>query len=342
MTTVFVNNTDLLSSEWRFLEPVWSDPRATWEFFHGTPKNWLERSVSRPHLGRYRAALQAVRSARARPADSILVSHLPAMTAATNLARRHLCPDVRHIAFAFNFTDLPTGYRLSYFRRALQGIEQFVVFSEAERALYSQTFNIPKDRLRMLHWAMDAPVPGSENPAPFDGPYLCAVGGEGRDYTVLAEALRYLPEIKLALVARPHSIAGIDFPENVYVFVNLPAPQTWRLAQESGGMIIPLKTGQTNCGHVTIVGAQLLNIPLIVTRSAGVIDYVDDQTAFMTEPGNVADMIKAIRTLSYGQEPVKLRQCNALKTARARSSQTHWVRYFESLLDTHPAPSGRD
>lgn len=330
MTTLFVNNTDLLAPDWRFLEPLWSDPRAAWAFFHGVPQNALERRVQRPNLARYRAAWQAVRHARQ---NSILVSHLPTMTAATNLLRQRICPDTPHIAFAFNFTALPTGRRLSYFRHALQDIDAFVVFSEVEQRIYADTFGIPSDRIQMLHWAMDAPVPGPKNPVPFTRPYLCAVGGEGRDYALLAETLRYLPDIRMAIVARPHNVAGLAFPDNVRVFTNLPAPQTWRLAQDSSGMVIPLKSAQTNCGHVTIVGAQLLNIPLVVTRSAGVADYVDDQTAFITAPGSTSDMINALRALESGGEPVKQRQHKALHTAQARSSQTHWVRYFEGLLD---------
>lgn len=333
MAAVFVNNTDIMPPAWRFLEPYWTDQRATWEFFHGVPQSWLEHRISRPNLSRYRAVLQAARAAQTRQPDSILVSHLPAITAATNLLRRRLCPQVRHIAFAFNFTDIPSGRRLSYFQSALKGIEEFVVFSQAERDLYSQTFNIPQDKFRMLHWAMDAPLPGPDNPISLEEPYLCAVGGEGRDYAILADTMRQLPDIKMAVVARPHSIANLNFSANVQVFTNLPAPQTWRLAEQSRGMVIPLKTSATNCGHVTIVGAQLLNIPLVVTRSAGVADYVDDQTAFMTAPGSVEDMIEAVLSLSQGQDAVKLRRHNALQAAQERSSLTHWVQYFEGFLD---------
>jgi hypothetical protein len=333
MTTVFINNTDLLPPDWRFIEPVWTDPRATWDFFHGVPRNWLERSVSRPHLGRYRAALQAVRAARLRRSDSILVSHLPAMTAATNIFRRRFCPEVQHIAFAFNFTDLPTGPRLSYFRWALQGIDEFVVFSDRERHLYAETFGLPLDRFRMLHWATDAPAPGPENPVPFDAPYLCAIGGEGRDYALLAEAMRQVPQVKLVVVARPYSIAGINFPENVTVFTNLPSAQTWRLAKDSIGLVVPLKSADTACGHITIVAAQLLNIPLVVTRSHGVLNYVSEDTAFLVAPQDKQAMANALRTISVKDPAVRQRQQRALETAQDRSSLTHWVRYFEDLLD---------
>lgn len=332
MTTVFVNNTDLMSTDWRFIEPQWTDPRAEWDFYHAVPRTWLEQKVKRPNLARYRAAQQAVRAAAARKDDSILVSHLPAMTAATNVLRRLQCPQVRQIAFAFNFTDLPTGARLSYFRWALRGIDEFVIFSEIEREIYSRTFGISQDRFRMLHWAMEAPVPGPDNPVTFEAPYLCAIGGEGRDYALLAEVMHQLPEVNLAIVARPHSIAGLRFPANVQVFTNLPGPKTWRLAQDSVGLVVPLKSADTACGHVTIVGAQLLNIPLVVTRSTGVQDYVSEDTACLVSPGNISEMEAALRAVSAQLQQVRDRQHLALEKARARSHMDHWVRYFEDVL----------
>jgi glycosyltransferase involved in cell wall biosynthesis len=296
------------------------------------PLTWLERKVKRPNLARYRAAQQAVHAAAARKHDSILVSHLPALTAATNVLRRMYCPDIRQIAFAFNFTDLPTGARLSYFRWALRGIDEFVIFSEVEREIYSKTFGIPQDRFRMLHWAMDTPVAGPDNPVPFKGNYLCAIGGEGRDYALLAEAMQQLPEVNLAIVARPHSIDGIRFPPNVHVFTNLPGAQTWRLAQDSIGLVVPLKSADTTCGHVTIVGAQLLNIPLIVTRSTGVLDYVAEDTACLVNPGNTSEMVDALHAVSAQSQSVRDRQQLALEKARTRNHLDHWVRYFEDVL----------
>ncbi len=87
------------------------------------------------------------------------------MAAATNLARRTLCPEVPQIAFAFNFTDLPQGARRRYLAAALRGIDEFVVFSRFERALYARHLDLPEDRIHFLPWAMEPPLPGPDNPA---------------------------------------------------------------------------------------------------------------------------------------------------------------------------------
>ncbi|NDD35047.1 MAG: hypothetical protein EBZ26_01820 [Flavobacteriia bacterium] len=79
---------------------------------------------------------------------------------------------------------------------------------------------------------MDAPIAGTTNPLPPEvrsHGYVCVVGGEGRDYALVADAMRKRPSLRMAIVARPYSIEGIDFPENVSVFTNLPLQMTWRL-----------------------------------------------------------------------------------------------------------------
>ncbi|MFY8151969.1 MAG: hypothetical protein ACOVOI_07765, partial [Hyphomicrobiales bacterium] len=291
---IIISATDLMRPEWRFLADASDDPSLVWRTHSGLPRNTLERLIRRPSLGRWRAALEAALDAR-RNRDALLVSHLPLMAAATNLFRRLLCPRIRHIAFAFNFTDLPTGWRRRFLSWAFRGIDEFVVFSRFERERYAAHFGIPIDKLHFIPWVMDAPVPGSVNPARDLKPYLCAVGGEGRDYPLLVEAMQDLPHLRLVIVARPHSLAGVTVPANVMLLTNRPVQETWTIAAESEGMVLPLKTDTTACGHITLVGAQLLGLPLAITRSRGVADYVEDgETALSMEPGDKMGVIRAI------------------------------------------------
>ncbi len=154
------------------------------------------------------------------------------------------------------------------------------------------------DKLRFIPWVMNAPVPGSDNPVRDLRPYLSAIGGEGRDYPLLVEAMRELPQIRLVIVARPHNLQGVTLPENVTMLTNRPLPETWAIAAESEGMILPLKTDTTACGHITLVGAQLLGLPLAITRSRGVDDYVQDgETALLMEAGEKTGLVRAIPLL---------------------------------------------
>jgi len=329
----FINTSDLMGPDWRFLEPYGRPGDGlSWEFHYGRPANALERALPRPAVGRYRAALAAVRSARRQRGRAVLVSHLPNMAAAVNVLRMRLCPDVPHIAFAFNFTDPPEGRRRAILARALAGIDEYTVFSSYERPFYADLLGLPEARIAMLPWAMDPPEPGPENPlGPDPAPYLCSVGGEGRDYALLAEAMRRRPDLRMAVVARPRSVVGVDFPENVTLFTDLPGPLTWRLAVDSLGMALPLKTDRTACGHVTLVGAQLLGLPLAITGSEGVRDYVDAETALIVPAGDAAALAEAVGGLA-GNRAAALRRAEAARaTAAERSNPLAWLAYFEAL-----------
>lgn len=334
---LFINTSDLADPDWRFLAPVSDDPTLSWQAVSGRPRGAVERRIRRPHLGRWRAAAEAARTARAATGPVMLVSHLPLMAAATNTLRRALCPKVRQIAFAFNFTDLPTGLRQRFLIRALKGIEEFVVFSRFEQALYAAELGLPEGRIRFLPWAMDPPVPGPDTPLPPEiaAPgYLCAIGGEGRDYALLARVMADRPGQRMVVVARPYSIAGIAFPPNVTVFTNLPGPQTWRIAVDSGGLVIPLKTGNTACGHITMVGAQMLGLPLVVTDSRGVEDYVTDgETAQVVPAGDGAALGAAIDRIGRDPEVVARMAAAARRKAGTENCLSAWVAYFSGLAD---------
>jgi hypothetical protein len=324
-----ISTSDLLGKDWPFLSAHNTDPALTWTTHSGLPRNGLERYVKRPHLGRYRAAWSAVQQARNTP-NALLVSHLPLMGGATNVLRRRFCPDVPQIGFSFNFTQMPTGRRRRYLTGALQGISEYVVYSRFELDLYPEYFAIDPALFRFLPWAMDPPQPGPVNPTGLSGPYLCAIGGEGRDYRLLAEVMRDLPQITMVVIARPHSIANIDFSDNVQVFTNLPLAQTWRVAQDSQGLVIPLVSSDTACGHITIVGAQLLGIPLLVTQSRGVSDYVtDNETAQLVAAGHAGQLRDAVVAMVEDRATSQARAAAGLVKAQTENSLMNWLAYFQ-------------
>ena len=325
-----VSATDLMDRDWRFLAHHGDVPGVTWATHSGMPRNALERRVRRPHLGRYRAALSAVLEARRTP-GALLVSHLPLMGAAVNALRRGLCPDVPQVGFSFSFTELPEGRRRRALSRALRGITECVVFSRFEQALYSAHFDMDPDAFRFLPWAMDPPEAGPLNPTGLSGAYLCAIGGEGRDYRLLARVMRDLPRIAMVVVARPASVAGIDFPANVRVHVNLPAAQTWRIARDSRGLVIPLAGEDTACGHVTLVGAQLLGVPLAITRTRGVADYVDDANALVVPAGDARMLRLAVTALLDDPAGSQARAAAARERARRESDPRRWVAYLGEI-----------
>lgn len=330
MARTILNTTDLMDPEWQFLRPKMPDPAYTWETHTTRAQAGLPGGV---RMRRIQACLHAVRTAQ-RSESPILISHLPNMAALTNLARKIFAQRVPQIAFAFNFTDLPSGIRRAAYTRALRGIDEMVVFSSHEQSLYAEHLGIPSDRIRFLKWAMDAPKPGPRSPEVPDGPYVCAIGGEARDYALLAHAMRALPRHHAVIVARPYSVTGIDFPDNVQVHLNLPPETTWRLAVDSLGMVLPLRSRETMCGHITFVAAQLLGIPMVVTDTLGLQDYIAPETVFRTVPAKDLEALSSAIQDLYTQRDAAVCIATAGRThARTENKLDHWVAYLQDAVE---------
>ena len=260
---------------------------AEWRDYSGLPANALERRIRRPRLSRLRAAWTGVYDAGRSP----IISHLPRMTAAVSLAQFVQHNRSPHLAFAFNFTDLPTGGDYRRLRHAFSSVDRFCVFSHYELDAYPGIFGLPPERFIRMPWTQQTPTV-SDAPSQFPAKtYVSAVGGEGRDYATLLEAARRLPHEKFVVVARPWSIQG-DVPDNMTVLTNLESSLTWRIVKDSKLLVVPLKSRTTCCGHITIVSAAQLGVPMVSSVSEATREYTED--AVLYEPGNAAELAERI------------------------------------------------
>lgn len=321
-----ISTSDLMAPDWNFLADLNQDPALTFQSFSSLQPGGLASLVPHPIAGRLQGATRACRAARRRP-DAILFSHLPMAAAITNLARRVIAPSVPQIAFAFNFTTLNHDLRARFFTRAFRGITEFVVYSTYERGLYAEAFGIALDRMRHLPWTMETPVPGPENPMAGKGPYVCAIGGEARDYATFAAAMRARPTLPAAVVARDYSLAGIDMPPNVTTFTNLAGPKTWAILAGAEAMVLPLRDGKAACGHITLVAAKLLGIPVIATDSVGISDYTGGgRVAALVPPGS-AEAIAAALDHLLGNSTLRQSAKDGIALARREHDPRLWLDY---------------
>jgi glycosyltransferase involved in cell wall biosynthesis len=182
---------------------------------------------------------------------------------------------------------------------------------------------------------MDPPYVGPNNPLPPEFKnlgYFCAIGGEGRDYRLLSEVMKRRRDLRLVIVARRYSVSGLVFTDNVKIFTNLPSDVTWRLAADGHAVIVPLNSSRRSCGHITIVGSQLLGIPLIVSRSIGVEDYIEyGRTALGVAVGDAGALADALDMILDDPKAADERRKAAQIIAEDRSNLSVWLTYFKDL-----------
>lgn len=260
-----------------------------WITLSGLPPKGAMRHVMGGRLSRYRAALQ---TAWYTPRADFIVSHMPRMTAAVSRLLSLRGRRVPHLGFAFNFTELPTGVRYRYMRGAIQCVDQMAVFSQFEREHYARYFDVDPAVFKPVLWSQDPPPVAADSVYRFSAPYLCAVGGEGRDFPLLLEVARRLgPSVTLVIIAWPGRLKGLSIPDNVKVLTSIPLGHVWRLASDSCGVLVPLRICGTCYGQITLVSTKLLGLPIVATCSRATWEYVEGREAMLvTEPGGCASV----------------------------------------------------
>jgi glycosyltransferase involved in cell wall biosynthesis len=204
---------------------------------------------------------------------------------------------IDHFAFAFNFAELPTGWKKKIFSFGFRQLKGLRVASQIEKGLYSSYFGIPEHLIEVRLVGMNVPDVSTDPPV-LNEPYVSAVGGNARDYVTLLEAARLLGTIPMVWVVRPENVAGLDLPPHVVVLCNIPYPQAMNVVANSRLMVVPLKDSEAPCGHVTLVSGMLLKRALVATNSAGVVDYVTDGwNGLLCKPHSATDMAEKIRAL---------------------------------------------
>jgi glycosyltransferase involved in cell wall biosynthesis len=297
----------------------------------GSVPEWMPRRTT---LRRAIAAWQGVGLLGASE-PSLLVSHGPRMTMYGALAARLRRRRPKHLAYSFNFTELPQGRARRIMGSAFATVDRFVCFSQMERRLYAEHFDLDPGRIDMIHWAARPPALDAAAPPLVSGDYACALGSQGRDYATLLAAMRALPAIRLVIVATASSLAGLAIPDNVKVLTDIALSHATNVLRHSRFSIVPLRGTEVPCGHVTIVSAMHCAKATIVSASSGVADYIEDGVTGLTVA--VADeraMARAIERLWEDTATTRSLGDAAKTFAASRCGEEAVVAYFENYLRT--------
>jgi glycosyltransferase involved in cell wall biosynthesis len=239
------------------------------------------------------------------------------------------------LAFTFNFAELPKGrLRRLAAARMFASIERFVIFSSMERQLYAAAFGLPEERFDMIHWSV-APPECSEGRIE-EGDYVCAIGGNARDYGTLLKAAAQLPEVPFVLVVRPENLEGMSVPANVRVHVNLTFAKSMNILKHSRFMVLPLAGSEVPCGHVTLVAAMHLGRTFIITNSSGVSDYViDGVNSVSCAAFDAPALANSVRALWQDPERIRALEQNAARFVIDNCSEQVAIDHLRRVLESY-------
>jgi glycosyltransferase involved in cell wall biosynthesis len=325
VSTPFTNN------NWKWFAPSFDDKQIHWSFYCEKPQGFIEKYIRQPNLAMIRSCREAVKATQKNHAD-LLFTHDPRVSFWCAFFAERLGVKTEHIAYSFNFPDLPRGLKRRWMTSAFKNISRFIVYSKMEKQLYHDYFGIPLERIDVVLWSVGTPEVSPQEPLE-SGDYICAIGGNARDYQTLMAAMEKLPDIPLVLVARPHNLKNLNIPSNVKVLVNIPKPHAMNIIKHSRFMVLPLTGSEVPCGHVTLVAAMHLGKGFIITNSSGVSDYVfHDHNAVTCEAFSADALADAISSL--WKNPDKCQQLgeNGLKFAQEHCSEASAREHLRNLL----------
>ncbi|HEY9296116.1 MAG TPA: hypothetical protein VIQ31_07030, partial [Phormidium sp.] len=138
---------------WEWFAPELSEYQLDWHFHYDKPRGILERYTQ---LSGIRTCLEAVLSAKQHQAD-LLIAHNPRLSSWCAFFAFCLGVKTKHIAYSFNFHELPHGLKRQLMKMAFKKINQFIVYSKLEKQLYSDYFGISQELIETKLWTMKPP-----------------------------------------------------------------------------------------------------------------------------------------------------------------------------------------
>ena len=262
----------------------------------------------------------------------VIVSCRPKVTAWAEYLILKSAKKVCHLAFTFNYTDLPKGLSKFFVRKMYKTVDYISVITNGEVNLYHEYFGIDKTKILVDLWGVAPPIE-TALANKYNEPYICALGGEARDYHTVCETARSMPNKKFVVIARPHNFKNIEIPDNLDVFFNIPHEQAWSYVYHSKILLIPLTSRDTPCGIVTLVGAMHLAKPIIVTDAMGVADYIDhNKSGMLVRPKDTVGVCNTIERLENQPHLSKELGKNAKLFADKFCTEESTVNFFSRFL----------
>jgi len=209
----------------------------------------------------------------------------------------------------------------------------YCVLSTDEQAWFSTQWGIDSERVRFTPFF--ATVPERWLRAVRDGGYIFAGGNSYRDYELLVEAVEGLGyPVRIASAWQP----GRALPQNVTV-ERLGLDQYDDAMAGATLVVVPLCQMPRSAGQQTYLSAMRLGKPVIVTKAAGVCDYVQEG-----ETGRVVDSDPASlrAAIEWVLDPSNREQVAAMVARARRAVDERYLKphYLERLWEVAEGAAG--
>lgn len=256
-----------------------------------------------------------------------------------------LPPKVKHIAILLNALSRK-WLSLIRFSKVYQRWDKIITNSYSEAQALRNNLNIGPDQITTIHNCVDLEFYDPSAVKPSDesnGLFIMSQGLSKRDYPTLMSALWKLPHVKCNISAvsawdkHRSPFKGLKIPDNVSM-KSYDHPYKIRNAlAECQFLVVPLKTdvGMWCAGSSSVLEAQAMGKPVIVTNLPGISEYIKDkETGFLVDGNDASMLAEKIDFLWQNSNKAKIMGKNGQAWIRENFSRKNWINKMAEVIGT--------
>jgi glycosyltransferase involved in cell wall biosynthesis len=250
---------------------------------------------------------------------------------------------VQHVVIGHH---LISPYKFSFAKWAglYQKWNVIVAPTQAEACVIKEKLTPGLKRLECIPFPIDTQFfkPGDQPTLTANAEHILSVGLSYRDYPTLISALKKLPHVAgqfrvgSSWVSGKSGIKKASLPENVSLKPFIPLLELLHCYEECRFVVIPIsKTTQWSAGSISVLIAEAMGKPVIVSRTPGMPDYVlDRETGFLVEMGDPDAMAEAIDYLWNNPDVTDRMGKRAREWVAETFSLDGWVERIANILSS--------
>ena len=220
-------------------------------------------------------------------------------------------------------------------RFAYRRMAAMAVCARSEQRTCAEYFRLPEERFYFVPFHTNVLKPRIEP----EGLYGFAAGRSERDYRTFFDAVRGLDH-RFVVVADRASIDGCEIPENVELHCDVPRETYLALLRKAAFVVVPLHQRIRSLGQVVVLEAYACGKPVVVTRTPGIVDYVQHgRTGRLCNAYDPDDMRRSIAELIADPERRQAWGRNARAIVEREYTLDAFVRHSLKFVDAAVAES---
>lgn len=160
--------------------------------------------------------------------------------------------------------------------KCLKNVKNVIVYSSKEVAYYSRIFPKFKEKFSFVHYGLDY-ADNSSYKGSLPEKFLFSGGGSNRDYNTIVKAVeKNQNSLPFVIATQPWRVPKHD--EKITVLDNVVIETFGDVLGKSEALVLSLRDVDLSAGHMVMLQAMSLGVPIIVNDIPAVRDYVDESS----------------------------------------------------------------